>query len=140
MLCENQGRLIIFSVDAETETGDLPDPNDYVAQTVDSYPDVFIGFCSVDPRKGKAAVEGWVAVVRPANMLFEISGVSEGLAKEALALAAAKRLINEIPEKPTNEAFPWAAEYSNALFNSEEAAEGMAAFLEKRSPNWVTDK
>lgn len=40
--------------------------------------------------KGKAAVEGWVAVVRPANMLFEISGVSESLAKEALALAAAK--------------------------------------------------
>ena len=40
--------------------------------------------------KGKAAVEGWVAVVRPANMLFEIAGVSESLAKEALALAAAK--------------------------------------------------
>ena len=40
--------------------------------------------------KGKAAVEGWVAVVRPATMLFEISGVSESLAKEALALAAAK--------------------------------------------------
>ena len=40
--------------------------------------------------KGKAAAEGWVAVVRPANMLFEISGVSESLAKEALSLAAAK--------------------------------------------------
>ena len=40
--------------------------------------------------KGKAAVEGWVAVVRPGNMLFEISGVGEGLAKEAFALAAAK--------------------------------------------------
>ena len=40
--------------------------------------------------KGKAAVEGWVAVVRPANMLFEISGVSESLDKEALSLAAAK--------------------------------------------------
>ena len=40
--------------------------------------------------KGKAAVEGWVAVVRPATMLFEISGVSERLAREALALAAAK--------------------------------------------------
>tara|TARA_B100001250_G_scaffold365233_1_gene345809 strand:+ start:600 stop:1010 length:411 start_codon:yes stop_codon:yes gene_type:complete len=40
--------------------------------------------------KGKAAVEGWVAVVRPANMLFEVSGVSESLAKEALSLAAAK--------------------------------------------------
>ena len=50
-------KAVIFSVDAETETGDLPDPNDYVAQTVDSYPDVFIGFCSVDPRKGNAAVE-----------------------------------------------------------------------------------
>ena len=35
-------------------------------------------------------MEGWVAVVRPANMLFEISGVSESLAKEALCLAAAK--------------------------------------------------
>ena len=50
-------KAVIFSVDAETETGDLPDPNDYVAQAVDSYQDVFIGFCSVDPRKGKAAVE-----------------------------------------------------------------------------------
>ena len=40
--------------------------------------------------KGKAAVEGWVAVVRPAKMLFEISGVRESLAKEALSLAAAK--------------------------------------------------
>ena len=48
---------VIFSVDAETETGDLPDPNDYVAQIVESYPDVFVGFCSVDPRKGKVAVE-----------------------------------------------------------------------------------
>ena len=40
--------------------------------------------------KGKAAVEGWVAVVRPATMLFEVGGVNESLAKEALALAAAK--------------------------------------------------
>ena len=40
--------------------------------------------------KGKANVEGWVAVVRPATMLFEVGGISESLAKEALALAAAK--------------------------------------------------
>ncbi|HCU87117.1 MAG TPA: 50S ribosomal protein L16 [Verrucomicrobiales bacterium] len=40
--------------------------------------------------KGKAAVEGWVAVVRPATMLFEVGGVPESVAKEALALAAAK--------------------------------------------------
>ena len=48
---------VIFSVDAETETGDLPDPNDYVAETVAAHPDVLMGFCTVDPRKGGAAVE-----------------------------------------------------------------------------------
>ena len=47
---------VIFSVDAETETGDLPDPNDYVAETVAAYPDVLMGFASVDPRKGATAV------------------------------------------------------------------------------------
>ena len=47
---------VIFSVDAETETGDLPDPNNYVAETVAAYPDVLMGFCTVDPRKGGAAV------------------------------------------------------------------------------------
>ena len=40
--------------------------------------------------KGKAAVEGWVAVVLPATILFELGGVPESVAKEALALAAAK--------------------------------------------------
>ena len=40
--------------------------------------------------KGKANVEGLVAVVRPANMLFEVGGVSESLARDAMRLAAAK--------------------------------------------------
>ena len=40
--------------------------------------------------KGKAAVEGWVAVIRPASILFEIDGVSENLARESFRLAAAK--------------------------------------------------
>ncbi len=40
--------------------------------------------------KGKGAVEGWVAVVRPGNMLFEVDGVPEAVAKDALQLAAAK--------------------------------------------------
>jgi len=57
-----------------------------------------------------------------------------------MALAAAKRLINEIPEKPVDEAFTWAADFSSALFSSEEAAEGMAAFLEKRDARWVVDE
>ncbi len=40
--------------------------------------------------KGKGNVEAWVAVVRPGTMLFEISGVPESAAKEALRLAANK--------------------------------------------------
>ncbi|MEQ8350419.1 MAG: 50S ribosomal protein L16 [Leptospiraceae bacterium] len=39
---------------------------------------------------GKGSPEYWVAVVRPGRVLFEMSGVSESLAKEALALAAHK--------------------------------------------------
>jgi large subunit ribosomal protein L16 len=40
--------------------------------------------------KGKGSVEYWVAQVRPGTMLYEIQGVSEELAREAFALAAAK--------------------------------------------------
>lgn len=40
--------------------------------------------------KGKGNPEGWVAVVRPGRMLFEVDGVSEELAKRAMALAEAK--------------------------------------------------
>ena len=38
--------------------------------------------------KGKGAPEFWVAVIRPGNMIIELSGCSETVAKEALALAA----------------------------------------------------
>lgn len=40
--------------------------------------------------KGKGNPEGWVAVVKPARMLFEMEGVDEVLARRAFALAAAK--------------------------------------------------
>ena len=40
--------------------------------------------------KGKGAPEGWVAVVRPGRILYEMEGVSIELAKEALRLAAHK--------------------------------------------------
>jgi large subunit ribosomal protein L16 len=40
--------------------------------------------------KGKGAVEGWVAVLRPGNILFEIGGVPESAAKEAMRLASYK--------------------------------------------------
>ena len=40
--------------------------------------------------KGKGNPEGWVAVVKPARILFEVEGVTEETAREAFALAAAK--------------------------------------------------
>jgi large subunit ribosomal protein L16 len=40
--------------------------------------------------KGKGAPEGWVAVVKPGRILFEMEGVDEATAREALRLAAHK--------------------------------------------------
>ena len=40
--------------------------------------------------KGKGAVEYWAAVVRPGRLLFELDGVTEEVAREALRLAAQK--------------------------------------------------
>ena len=40
--------------------------------------------------KGKGAPEGWVAVVKPGRVLFEMEGVDEKTAREAIRLAAQK--------------------------------------------------
>jgi large subunit ribosomal protein L16 len=40
--------------------------------------------------KGKGPVESWVAVIRPANVLFEVDGVPEVVARESMRLAADK--------------------------------------------------
>jgi large subunit ribosomal protein L16 len=52
---------------------------------------------------GKGPVDRWVAVVKPGRMLFEISGVREDVAREALRLAAHKlpcqtRVLEKIVE------------------------------------------
>jgi large subunit ribosomal protein L16 len=39
---------------------------------------------------GKGGVESWVAVIRPANILFEVDGVTEAVAREGMRLAADK--------------------------------------------------
>jgi large subunit ribosomal protein L16 len=44
--------------------------------------------------KGKGSPEGWVAVVKPGRVMFELAGVPEPLAKEALRLAG-----NKLPVK-----------------------------------------
>jgi large subunit ribosomal protein L16 len=40
--------------------------------------------------KGKGQPEYWVATVRPGNILFELDGVTESVARESLRLAATK--------------------------------------------------
>src|SRR5271170_996065 len=46
--------------------------------------------------KGKGAPEGWVAVVRPGRILFEMEGVDQATAREALRLASHKLPVKTI--------------------------------------------
>ena len=69
------------------------------------YPDVPVSKKPLEVRmgSGKGAPEFWVARVKPGRILFEVDGVSEALAREALSLAAAKlpiktRFIERIAE------------------------------------------
>src|ERR1044072_2253900 len=69
------------------------------------YPDVPVSKKPLEVRmgSGKGAPEFWVARVKPGRILFEIDGVTETLAREALGLAAAKlpiktRFIERIAE------------------------------------------
>jgi large subunit ribosomal protein L16 len=69
------------------------------------YPDVPVSKKPLEVRmgSGKGAPELWVVRVKPGRILFEIDGVAEPLAREALELAAAKlpiktRFIERIAE------------------------------------------
>src|SRR5215510_7141062 len=44
--------------------------------------------------KGKGPLESWVAVIKPATVLFEVDGVTEAVARESLRLAATKLPIS----------------------------------------------
>ncbi len=46
--------------------------------------------------KGKGSVEYWVAQIQPGRVLYEMEGVSEELAREAFALAAAKLPVQTV--------------------------------------------
>ena len=69
------------------------------------YPDVPVSKKPLEVRmgSGKGAPEYWVARVKPGRILFEVDGIPIALAREALALAAAKlpiktRFIERIAE------------------------------------------
>lgn len=56
------------------------------------FPDVPVSAKPIEVRmgKGKGSVDRWVARVKPGKILFEIDGVPEEVAREALSLGAAK--------------------------------------------------
>ena len=56
------------------------------------FPDLPVSTKPAEVRmgSGKGSPEFWVARVQPGRIMFEIDGVAEGLAREALALGAAK--------------------------------------------------
>jgi len=56
------------------------------------FPDVPVTAKPIEVRmgKGKGSVDRWVCKVKPGRIMFEIDGVSEDVAKEALRLAAMK--------------------------------------------------
>lgn len=56
-----------------------------------------------------------------------------------IAVTECKKLVRRVPQLSREEGFKETAEWSGRMFRSEEAAEGMAAFREKRKPAWVTD-
>jgi large subunit ribosomal protein L16 len=69
------------------------------------YPDVPVSKKPLEVRmgSGKGAPEFWVARVKPGRILFEVDGVSQQIAREALTLAAAKlpiktRFVQRIAE------------------------------------------
>jgi predicted TIM-barrel fold metal-dependent hydrolase len=65
---ERKMAAVVFTVDAETATGQPPVPNDEVAEACAANADVLIPFASIDPWKGKAGI-------REARRLVEKYGI-----------------------------------------------------------------
>jgi len=68
------------------------------------------------------AVETWVAQLR-------LGGPE--------AMRRTKEVLRRVPQMERGEAFAWTEQVSAAAFSSEEAAEGMAAFVQRRPPAWA---
>lgn len=89
----------------------------------------------------EAARLGIINTAVPAESLdTEVeSVVADLLAGGPSALAATKQLLDRVPEMPFDDGLSWAEQLSAELFAGDEAAEGMDAFLNKRTPAWVPD-
>jgi methylglutaconyl-CoA hydratase len=87
----------------------------------------------------KALEYGLIHRVVPADELkqavdAEVSAISQGGPN---AIREAKKLVRTVAKLDQDEGFAYAEGIIEGLFQSDEAAEGMAAFAEKRPPKWV---
>jgi methylglutaconyl-CoA hydratase len=88
---------------------------------------------------GEAARMGLInKAVSPDELDGEVTAtINDLLAGEPHALAVAKQLTTLVPSLSVDEAFTQMTTLSAQLFASDEAHEGMTAYLEKRSASWV---
>ena len=71
------------------------------------------------------------------DVISTVDDLCEGILRGApAAVAATKRVLHTVSDMERAAAFDAMATLSNDMFNSPDAAEGMAAFAEKRLPNW----
>jgi methylglutaconyl-CoA hydratase len=83
-----------------------------------------------------------MGLIHDAVPVAELDAAVDAIVEDLLraapgALAAAKRLLREVPALPSDDAFVFARDLSAERFASDEAAEGMRAFREKRPPAWA---
>ena len=77
------------------------------------------------------------AVVEDTVLQHEAAQLAERIAAKApLAIAATKRAVHRGADRSLSEALAGEAEEFSALFATEDAREGVTAYLEKRTPHW----
>lgn len=89
----------------------------------------------------KAAAYGLISRAVPAASLD--AAVDEVVGDLCLggpaALGAAKELVYRVPGMERSDAFAWTSQLSQRLFQGDEAAAGMRAFLKREKPPWAPD-
>jgi methylglutaconyl-CoA hydratase len=90
---------------------------------------------------GRAAEVGVInRSVPSASLDAEVKAVVNLLvAGGPAALAASKQLVTEVPRLDRAAAFAWTAQRSAEMMDSEEGAEGIASFRDRRPPSWVAN-
>ncbi|WP_460698849.1 crotonase/enoyl-CoA hydratase family protein [Nocardia thraciensis] len=77
-------------------------------------------------------------LAEPGGALDAALALAQRVAVNApLSIAASKRIIDESPDWPTDQAFTRQGEIASGALSSQDAAEGVAAFAQKRAPVWT---